>query len=88
MGSSGGGSTSMGSTVVLTLLVQVRWKRTLLPLLRLMVMAGPLLLFASGAPSSLFPPNVRQSSALALFVPDMALNRQSTPRRVRCVGQR
>jgi len=88
MGSSGGGSTSMGSTVVVTLLVQVRWKHTLLPLLRLMVMAGPLLLFASGNPSSLFPFKIGQSSPLALFTPDMAVNCQSTQRGVRCVGQR
>ena len=74
MGSSGGGSTSMGCPWSLTAVVRARWNRALflLSLLRLMVMAGPLLLFGSGAPSSLFPLKITLSSTLALLVLDMA----------------
>lgn len=62
----------MGSTEVVTALVQARWKRNRCPLLRLIFKAAPLLLFASGKPSSLFPFKIGQIVPLALFTPGMA----------------
>lgn len=62
----------MGSTWLVTVVVRVQRYQTLL-ILRLMFMAGPLLLFDSGAPSSLFPFKIGLSPALALFVLDMAV---------------
>ena len=61
----------MGSTWLVTVVVRVQWYQTLI--LHLMFMAGPLLLFDSGAPSSLFPFKIGLPPALALFVLDMAV---------------
>lgn len=63
----------MGSTWLVTVVVWVQQYHTLFLILRLMFMAGPLLLFDSGAPSSLFPFKIGLSPALALFVLDMAV---------------
>ena len=61
----------MGSTWLVTVVVRVQWYQTLI--LHLMFTAGPLLLFDSGAPSSLFPFKIGLPPALALFVLDMAV---------------
>ena len=76
----------MGSTGVVTHLVQARWQWAPLPVCCLMVLAvGPLLLlFDPAVPGTIFPAKGGVSSSLALLGPHMAVIGRRSKRRVRC----